>query len=42
MTVFYRSAEGQHEEHDDFWKWFGVACVVCMLGELGSLLAFRT
>ncbi len=41
-TVFYRGAEGQHEQHDDFWKWFGVACVVCMLGEIGSLLAFRT
>ena len=41
-NVFFHGAAGQGEPRDDFWKWFGVACVFCMLGEITTLLAFRT
>ena len=39
--VYYRSAAAE-ERRDDLWKWFAVACVVCGLGELTSLIFFRT
>ena len=38
----YHGAVDQSQQHDDFWKWFAVACVVCILGELSALLIFRT
>jgi len=40
--VYYRSASPDDERRDDLWKWFVAACVLCMLGEIGALLAFRT
>jgi len=40
--VYYRSAAVEEERRDDLWKWFAVACVACLLGELTSLMAFRT
>jgi hypothetical protein len=40
--IDYRSAAAEEERRDDFWKWFAVACVVCGLGELTSLMVFRT
>jgi hypothetical protein len=40
--VYYRSAAAEEERRDDLWKWFAVACVVCLLGELTSLITFRT
>jgi len=40
--VYFRSAGVEEEHRDDFWKWFAVACVVCGLGELTSLIVFRT
>jgi hypothetical protein len=40
--IYYRSAAAEEEQRDDLWKWFAVACVVCGLGELISLMAFRT
>jgi hypothetical protein len=40
--VYYRSAAAEEERRDDLWKWFAVACVVCLLGELTSLMVFRT
>ena len=36
--VYYRSAAAEEERRDDLWKWFAVACVVCGLGELTSLI----
>jgi hypothetical protein len=40
--IYYRSAAAEEERRDDLWKWFAVACVVCVLGELTSLIGFRT
>ena len=40
--IYYRSAAAEEERRDDLWKWFAVACVVCGLGELTSLMVFRT
>jgi hypothetical protein len=40
--VYYRSAGAEEERRDDLWKWFAVACVICGLGELASLIFFRT
>lgn len=40
--VFCRSAAGERQERDDLWKRLAAACVLCMLGEIGVLLAFRT
>ena len=40
--VYYRSAAAEEERRDDLWKWFAVACVVCVLGELICLIGFRT
>jgi hypothetical protein len=40
--VTFRAAAAEDERRDDMWKWFAVACVVCVLGELTSLIAFRT
>ncbi len=40
--VYYHSATGSGDRREDAWKWLAVACVVCMLGELATLLAFRT
>ena len=39
--VYYRSTAAEEERRDDLWKWFAVACVVCGLGELASLIGFR-
>jgi hypothetical protein len=40
--IYFRSAGAEEEQRDDLWKWFAVACVVCGLGELTSLIVFRT
>ena len=40
-TAAYRAAADENRRRDDDWKWFAVACVACVLGELGALLAFR-
>jgi hypothetical protein len=39
--VYFRSAMGEGDRRDDFWKWFAAACVVCMLCEIGAMLVFR-
>jgi hypothetical protein len=40
--VDFRSAAAEDDRRDELWKWFAVACVVCVLGELTTLIAFRT
>jgi len=40
--LYFHGAAGEGDRRDDAWKWFAVACVVCMLGEVSLLLAFRT
>lgn len=40
--IYFSSAAADTEHRDDLWKWFAVCCVVCILGEITSLLAFRT
>jgi hypothetical protein len=40
--VYLHSATAGEEGRDDVWKWFVTACVLCLVGELGTLLAFRT
>jgi len=42
MNTYYRHAAGQSGRRDDAWIGLVVACLVCMLGELVVLLAFRT
>jgi hypothetical protein len=41
-TVVYHGIIDEGQQRDDFWKWFAVACVVCILGEVSALLIFRT
>ena len=41
MAAYHGAVDGS-QQHDDFWKWFAVACVVCILGEMSALLIFRT
>ncbi|MEN6459165.1 MAG: BatA and WFA domain-containing protein [Thermoguttaceae bacterium] len=41
-TAAYRGAADEGQSRDDFWKWFAMACVVCVVGEISMLLAFRT
>ncbi len=41
-NVYYQSAAAPEDRRDDAWTWLAVACVVCLLSELGVLLAFRT
>ena len=41
-TAVYRGAADEGQRRDDFWKWFAVACVGCVLGEIGALIVFRT
>jgi len=40
--VYFSSAAAEKDRRDDLWIWLAVACVVCLLGEMVSLLAFRT
>jgi hypothetical protein len=40
--VYYRSALDEEERRDDLWKWCAAVCAICVLGELTSLIAFRT
>ena len=41
-AVSFHSAAGGDEERDTLWAALAVACVVCALGELLALKAFRT
>ena len=41
-SAAYHGAIDEGQCRDDFWKWFAVACVVCVLGEISALLYFRT
>jgi hypothetical protein len=40
--VYVRSAANPAEASDDLWTWLVAACAVCLLGEIGALLAFRS
>jgi hypothetical protein len=40
--VYFSSAAVEEERRDDLWSWLAVACVVCLLGEMVSLVAFKT
>ncbi|MFW6124503.1 MAG: BatA domain-containing protein [Pirellulales bacterium] len=41
-AVYFAGATGRHEQRNDAWTWLAVGCVVCLLGELTALYAFRT
>ena len=41
-NVYYRAGAGDTHPRDDAWKWFALACALCMVSEVGVLLAFRT
>jgi hypothetical protein len=41
-SVVYHGATDEDRRPDDLWKWLAVACVLCILGEMSALLAFRT
>lgn len=40
-SVYYRNAGGGEDRRDLPWTWMLTACVICMLGEIATLLAFR-
>ena len=40
-SVYYHAAGGGEDSRDLPWTWLLTACVVCMLGEIATLLAFR-
>jgi hypothetical protein len=41
-AAVYHAASDEGQRRDDFWRWFAVACVGCVLGEISALLFFRT
>jgi hypothetical protein len=41
-TVYYRQAGADNQRQDDAWKWFGFACVLCLLGEVAVIIGFKT
>lgn len=41
-AVYFSDATGRNEQRHEAWKWLAVACVVCLLGEVIGLYAFRT
>jgi hypothetical protein len=41
-AVHFRKGDTTGQERDDLWVWLAVACVVCLLGELIALKAYRT
>jgi hypothetical protein len=41
-SVFFRAADGADQSRDTFWVWMAVGCVLCLLGEVGALLGFRS
>ncbi len=41
-AVYFSGAAGRQEQRHEVWKWLAVACVVCLLGEVIGLYAFRT
>ena len=38
---YYHSVADGGDRRSDFWIWFVVACVLCMIGEVGAMIAFR-
>ncbi|MEN6407111.1 MAG: BatA and WFA domain-containing protein [Thermoguttaceae bacterium] len=38
----YRGVADEDRRRDDSWKWFVLACVGCVMGEMGALIVFRT
>lgn len=40
-ATYFRNVSGNERRRDDFWVWFAVTCVVCMLGEIGTMIVFR-
>ncbi|NQU22259.1 MAG: BatA domain-containing protein [Candidatus Nealsonbacteria bacterium] len=40
-SVYYQGSAGEGSQRDDWWMYFTVACVICMLCELGLLLGFK-
>jgi hypothetical protein len=39
-TYYHNIADGGERRHD-FWIWFVIACVLCMIGEVSTMIAFR-
>jgi hypothetical protein len=40
-AAYYHSAAAAGERRDDLWMWLASACVLCMIGEIGAMIAFR-
>ena len=40
-ATYYRNVAGDGQRRDDFWIWLTAACVLCMIGEVGTMIAFR-
>jgi hypothetical protein len=41
-AVSFRSVTGGDEERDTWWTTLAIACIICLIGELIALKAFRT
>jgi len=42
QDVHFRGTTDESRTRDDIWKWFAVACAICLLGEIVALASFRT
>jgi hypothetical protein len=41
-AIFFRSAAEEDQTRDMWWTWLAVGCVLSLLGEVATLLVFRT
>jgi len=40
-ATYYRNISEGGERRHDFWIWFAVGCVLCMIAEVGTMIVFR-
>ncbi len=40
-ATYYRNVSDDSRRRDDFWTWLVMACVLCMVAEIGTMIAFR-
>jgi hypothetical protein len=41
-SAYFQSSHDQKSEDDHLWAWFGVACLICLVLEVGVLRGFRS
>lgn len=40
-ATYYRNVSEGERRRDDFWVWLAACCVLCMVGEVGTMIAFK-